>query len=54
MMEVRILIPVEESFTGWHKDPEYAKAYDALEDKFVPAATMIEADHALPATSSAK
>jgi ribosome-binding protein aMBF1 (putative translation factor) len=38
------MIPVEESFAAWRKDPEYEKAYnDALEDKFTLAAAMIEA-----------
>jgi ribosome-binding protein aMBF1 (putative translation factor) len=37
------MIPVEESFAEWRKDPEYVKAYDALEDEFALAAAMIEA-----------
>jgi ribosome-binding protein aMBF1 (putative translation factor) len=37
------LIPVEESFAAWREDPEYRKAYDALEGEFSLAATMIEA-----------
>ena len=49
-----MLIPVEESLAEWRKDPECVKAYDALEDEFVLAATMIKAGHALPATNSAK
>jgi len=36
-------IPVEESFAEWHKDRDYVKAYDALEDEFALAAVMIEA-----------
>ena len=36
-------IPVEESFAAWRKDPEYVKAYNALEDEFSLAKTMIEA-----------
>ena len=39
----RTMIPVEESFRAWRKDPEYVKAYDALEDEFSLAAAMIEA-----------
>jgi ribosome-binding protein aMBF1 (putative translation factor) len=37
------LIPVEESFAAWRKDPEYVKAYDVLADEFALAAAMIEA-----------
>lgn len=37
------MIPVEESFAAWRKDPAYAQAYDALEEEFTLAATMIEA-----------
>src|SRR4051794_6707486 len=36
-------IPVEESFAEWRKDPEYVKAYNALEDEFSLAAEMIRA-----------
>jgi ribosome-binding protein aMBF1 (putative translation factor) len=36
-------IPVEESFAEWRKDPEYVKAYDALEGEFSLAAAVIEA-----------
>ena len=39
----RKMIPVEESFTAWREHPEYEKAYNALEDEFALAATMIEA-----------
>jgi ribosome-binding protein aMBF1 (putative translation factor) len=39
----RKTIPVEKSFAAWRKDPEYVKAYDALEDEFSLAAAMIEA-----------
>ena len=39
----RTMIPVEESFSAWRKDPEYVKAYDALDDEFALAAAMIEA-----------
>jgi ribosome-binding protein aMBF1 (putative translation factor) len=37
------LIPVEESFAEWRKDPKYVKAYNALEDEFSLAAEMIRA-----------
>ena len=37
------LIPVDESFAAWRKDPEYVKAYDALEEEFTLAAAVIEA-----------
>jgi hypothetical protein len=39
----RKMIPVEESFAAWRKDPDYVKAYDALEEEFTLAAVMIEA-----------
>jgi ribosome-binding protein aMBF1 (putative translation factor) len=39
----RKMISVEESFAAWRKDPEYEKAYDALEDEFSLAAAIIEA-----------
>src|SRR5207302_1032262 len=39
----RKMIPVEESFAAWRKDPEYEKAFNALEDEFALAAAMIEA-----------
>ena len=32
------MIPVEESFAAWRKDPAYVAAYDALEDEFADAA----------------
>ena len=38
----RKMIPVEESFAAWRKDPEYEKAYNALEQEFALAAAMIE------------
>jgi hypothetical protein len=28
------MIPVEESFAEWRKDPDYVKAYNALENEF--------------------
>ena len=37
------MVPVEESFAEWRKDPNYVEAYDALEDKFSLAAALIEA-----------
>jgi DNA-binding XRE family transcriptional regulator len=39
----RKMIPVEESFAVWRKDPAYVKAYNALEDEFSLAAAMIQA-----------
>ena len=39
----RKMIPVEESFAAWRKDPEYEKAYNALEEEFTLAAAMIDA-----------
>ena len=39
----RKMIPVEESIAEWRKDPEYLKAYDALEGEFSLAAAMIHA-----------
>jgi DNA-binding XRE family transcriptional regulator len=39
----RKFIPVEESFTEWNKDPEYAAAYAALEDEFALASSLIQA-----------
>ena len=39
----RKMIPVGESFAEWRKDPEYVKAYNAVEDEFSLAAMMIEA-----------
>jgi DNA-binding XRE family transcriptional regulator len=37
------MIPVEESFSEWRKDPGYVKAYGGLDDEFVLATAMIEA-----------
>jgi DNA-binding XRE family transcriptional regulator len=37
------MIPVEESFTEWRKDPAYREAYDALDGEFALAAALIEA-----------
>ena len=38
------IIPVEEAFAEWHKDPEYVATYDALEEEFQLVAAMIEAE----------
>lgn len=37
----RKMIPVEESFARWRKDPGYVQAYAALEDEFALAEAMI-------------
>ena len=37
------MIPVEEYFAAWRKDPNYVKAYNALEEEFSLAAEMIKA-----------
>ena len=37
------MVPVEESFAEWRKDPNYVETYDALEDEFSLAAALIEA-----------
>jgi ribosome-binding protein aMBF1 (putative translation factor) len=39
----RKMIPVEESFAQWRKDPEYMATYNSLEDEFSLAAAIIEA-----------
>jgi ribosome-binding protein aMBF1 (putative translation factor) len=39
----RQMIPVEEAFAEWRKDPEYVKAYNALADEFSLAAMIIRA-----------
>jgi ribosome-binding protein aMBF1 (putative translation factor) len=39
----RKFIPVHESFDEWHKDPEYMKEYDALEEEFTRANMVIGA-----------
>ena len=39
----RKMIPVEESVAKWRKDPAYVRAYNALEDEFSLANSMIEA-----------
>ena len=33
-----MMIPVEESFAAWRKDPKYVEAYDAIEGEFALAA----------------
>lgn len=43
MSKERRFIPVEESFAAWRQDPEYVRAYEALEDEFALAAALIEA-----------
>jgi ribosome-binding protein aMBF1 (putative translation factor) len=42
MSQDRKIIPVEESFAAWRKDPNYVAAYDALEEEFALAKAMIE------------
>ena len=37
------LIPVDESFRAWQKDPAYAAAYNALEEEFSLASALIKA-----------
>jgi ribosome-binding protein aMBF1 (putative translation factor) len=39
----RKYVPVEGSFRRWKKEPEYRRAYKALEDEFVLAAALIDA-----------
>jgi ribosome-binding protein aMBF1 (putative translation factor) len=39
----RKMIPIEESFAAWRKDPKYVTAYNALDDEFSLAKVMIEA-----------
>jgi hypothetical protein len=36
----RTMIPVDESFAAWRKDPEYVAAYNAIEDEFSLAAAL--------------
>src|SRR5262249_3133748 len=40
---LRKMIPVEESFAAWRKDPEYENACNVREDELALAAAMIEA-----------
>lgn len=37
----RKMIPVEESFARWRKDPAYRRAYDAIEEEFALAVAVI-------------
>ena len=37
------LIPAEEVFAKWRKDPAYRAAYDALEEEFALVSSVIEA-----------
>jgi ribosome-binding protein aMBF1 (putative translation factor) len=37
------MIPAEQVFARWRKDPDYRKAYAALENEFALAAAMITA-----------
>ena len=39
----RKMVPVEESFAAWRKEPAYVRAYNALEEEFSLARAMIEA-----------
>jgi DNA-binding XRE family transcriptional regulator len=39
----RKFIPAEEVFSRWRKDPEFVAAYDALEEEFALAASLIKA-----------
>lgn len=39
----RKLIPAQEAFAEWRKDPDYVAAYNALEGEFALAAALIQA-----------
>ena len=39
----RKYIPVEEAAKEWMKDPDFRKAYDALEEEFALASALIKA-----------
>jgi ribosome-binding protein aMBF1 (putative translation factor) len=39
----RKLVPVDEAFAEWRKDPEYVAAYEALDEEFALAAALINA-----------
>ena len=39
----RKMIPVEEAFAAWRRDPDYVAAYDSLEDEFALASALIAA-----------
>jgi ribosome-binding protein aMBF1 (putative translation factor) len=40
---LRKFIPVEEAIARWRQDPEYKRAYDALEDEFALVSEIIKA-----------
>lgn len=40
---IRKLVPVEEAFAEWRKDPAYVAAYEALDEEFALAAALITA-----------
>ncbi len=44
----RHFIPAQESFDEWRKDPEYVKAYDALEEEFALYAQKVAAGEGYP------
>ncbi len=37
------LVPAEEVFAEWHKDPVYREAYDALDEEFAIVEALIKA-----------
>ena len=39
----RKLIPVEESFAKWRKNPDYLREYNSLEEEFALVAALIDA-----------
>ncbi len=39
----RKFIPVEEAFARWRQDPAFVAAYDALEEEFALASSLIQA-----------
>jgi len=40
---MRKMIPVEEAFARWRKDPDYVRAHEALEEEFGLAEAIIRA-----------
>ena len=36
------MIPVEESFAAWRKDPKYVETFNVLEDEFSLAAAIVQ------------
>jgi len=42
-MQKKKFIPVEKSFAKWRSDPEYNRAYNALDDEFTLAAALVDA-----------